>query len=215
MRWASLSGIQNKPYRVGFLVEGVHIDAKKFVRIVDLVGVFADDPDQRRFCLRLIQFLEVRAQCWDDTLIRGRISTEDVLRVTNQASAAPARPALMTHLHDNHGLLDDVGDPRGDKVQKDVDAALSRGLYLDCGLANRFDAFPDKVDIDLGSIPSAETHRLVSTKKSASEMGHALLQLAQQRVDVIVAREADHDVQFLDFDVEWVVILAEKHTHLV
>ena len=42
-----------------------------------------------------------------------------------------------------------------------------------------------------------------------------LLQLAEQGVDVVVVREADHDVQLFDLDVERVVVLAEEDAHLV
>ena len=66
-------------YRIRLFCESVDEDAKQLVGVVDLVGVLSNDPDEGRFRLWLIKLLEVGAQCWDDTLIRRGVFSEDVL----------------------------------------------------------------------------------------------------------------------------------------
>ena len=44
-------------------------------------------------------------------------------------------------------------------------------------------------------------------------MAHALLQRAQQRIDVVLTRQTDHDIQLLHFHVQWIVIFAEEYAH--
>lgn len=43
----------------------------------------------------------------------------------------------------------------------------------------------------------------------------SLLQLAQQGIDILVPRQPNHDVKFLNLDIRWVVVFAEEHPHLV
>ena len=43
----------------------------------------------------------------------------------------------------------------------------------------------------------------------------ALLELAEERVDVLFRDELDHDLELLDLDVGRVVVLAEEDAHLV
>ena len=48
-------------YGVGLFREGVDEDTEELISVVDLLRVFADDPDKRRLCLRLVELVEVRA----------------------------------------------------------------------------------------------------------------------------------------------------------
>jgi hypothetical protein len=43
----------------------------------------------------------------------------------------------------------------------------------------------------------------------------SLLQLAQQRIHVLLSRQPNHDLELLDLDVGRVVVLAEEDAHLV
>ena len=53
--------------------------ANQLVGVVDLVGVLAQDPDQRRLGLGLVELFERGAQRRDDALVPLRVLAEDVL----------------------------------------------------------------------------------------------------------------------------------------
>ena len=56
-------------YGVGLFREGVDEDTEELISVVDLLRVFADDPDKRRLGLGLVEFVEIRAQRGDDTFV--------------------------------------------------------------------------------------------------------------------------------------------------
>ena len=45
--------------------------------------------------------------------------------------------------------------------------------------------------------------------------GTCYLQLGQDLGDVCLTGQSDHNVQFLQLDVDWVVVLHKEHLHLV
>jgi hypothetical protein len=47
---------------IRLLYEGFYENVEQLVSVVDLVGVFANDPDKRCFGLRLVKLVEIRAQ---------------------------------------------------------------------------------------------------------------------------------------------------------
>jgi hypothetical protein len=63
--------------------EGGKEGREEFVGVVDLLGVLAEDPDQRRLGFRLIQLVEVGAERRDDALVPRRVLAEDVLSVAS------------------------------------------------------------------------------------------------------------------------------------
>jgi hypothetical protein len=65
---------------VRLLDERVDEDAEQVRGVVDLVGVLADDPDERRLGFGLVELVEVRAECGDDAFVGGGVFAEDVLR---------------------------------------------------------------------------------------------------------------------------------------
>ena len=56
-------------YGVGLFREGVDEDTEELISVVDLLRVFADDPDKRRLGLGLVKLVEIRAQRGDDTFV--------------------------------------------------------------------------------------------------------------------------------------------------
>lgn len=42
----------------------------------------------------------------------------------------------------------------------------------------------------------------------------SLFELSEDLSDVALVGESDHDVQFLQLDVDWVVVLHKEHLHL-
>jgi len=63
---------------------GVRVEerADEIGRVADLVGVLAEDPDERRLGLGLVELVERRAQGRDDALVAMRVPAEDVLRAS-------------------------------------------------------------------------------------------------------------------------------------
>lgn len=61
------------------------------------------------------------------------------------------------YLHDDDGLLNDVADPGGDEVEKNIYASLSRCVNLDSRLPDSLDTSPHKVDVHLRRIPANAT----------------------------------------------------------
>jgi hypothetical protein len=70
----------DRTYRIALLFERFEEDVQQFVGILNLFRILANDPDQRRLCLWLVQLFQVAAECRDDSLVRVGIFPEDVLR---------------------------------------------------------------------------------------------------------------------------------------
>lgn len=64
---------------VALLLERLQKRPEQLIRIVDLLGVFSQDPDQTRLSLWLFEFLQVGTQGRDDALVRVGVLSEDVL----------------------------------------------------------------------------------------------------------------------------------------
>lgn len=56
---------------------------------------------------------------------------------------------IIEYLHHNHGLLDDIANPRSNKIQQDVHASFGSLLDLDGSLTDSFHTLPHEVDVDL------------------------------------------------------------------
>src|SRR6266702_4632693 len=114
-------------------------------------------------------------------------------------------------LHHYDCFLHNIADSSRDKVQQYIDTPLCASLDLDCCLTYSLYTTSHEIDINFRGIsimnPSAEY--------TPKEGTNVLLQLAQQRVYIVLVGQANHDIQLFHFDVQRVVILAEKYTHLV
>lgn len=66
-------------YLVRLLGEGVHKYPQQFIRIVDLVSILANDPNEGRFRFRLIQLFQICAECGDYSFVCGGVLPEDIL----------------------------------------------------------------------------------------------------------------------------------------
>jgi hypothetical protein len=90
--------------------------------------------------------------------------------------------------------LHDIIDLRVDEIQQDIDAPFRSALNLDCYLANRSYGPTHKVHINVQSV---------------------LLEFHKQLVDISLVADANHNVELLNFDVWWIIILAEENSQLL
>lgn len=68
-----------KLHLVRFLHETIKERGQKLFRIVNLLGIFSEDPNQRGLGVWLIKVIEVRAERRNDALVLLRILAEDIL----------------------------------------------------------------------------------------------------------------------------------------
>jgi hypothetical protein len=115
------------------VLEALQKALQKLSGIIDALGILTNNPDHRCLGLRLIERLQVLAECSDDTLIFVGVATEDIL-------------------DNNNGLLDDVVDLGLDQVKKDVYALLSGTLKLNGTTSNGTDSLADELNIDFLSV---------------------------------------------------------------
>lgn len=66
-------------YGVRLFSETINENSKQFVSVVDSVRIFSNDPDERSFSLRLIEFVKIRTKNWDDALVCGWVFSENIL----------------------------------------------------------------------------------------------------------------------------------------
>ena len=95
--------------------------------------------------------------------------------------------------HHDH-LLHHIANLGVDQLEKHVDRLLSTLLNLDRHLTDRADRLLHKVHVNL--------HRI-------------FLELVKQLVCVAVVCYSDHDLQFCEFEIRRVVVLAEEHSQLL
>lgn len=97
-------------------------------------------------------------------------------------------------LNDHNRLLDDVVHLGVDQIQQSVHALLAGALDLDGDLTDGLDGASHKVHIDFQGV---------------------FLQFRQKLVDIALTGYPDHDLEFLELDVRWVVVLAEENAELL
>jgi hypothetical protein len=78
----------------------------------------------------------------------------------------PALIGKREYLHDHNSLLHDVANSSRNKVQQYIDASLSAGLYLHCGLPYRLDASSHEVNVHLGGISRPESVEAVEPSQA-------------------------------------------------
>jgi hypothetical protein len=50
---------ETRTHRIRFFSKGIDEDSQKLIRIIDLVSIFPDNPDQRGFGFWLVQFVQI------------------------------------------------------------------------------------------------------------------------------------------------------------
>jgi len=65
-------------YNAGLFDESISKIRQKFIRILDCVNIFTDDPDHGCFCFGIIKSLEVLADLFEDTFIVFWVFPEDI-----------------------------------------------------------------------------------------------------------------------------------------
>lgn len=78
---------------------------EQLVCIVDLLGVFAQDPDQTGFCLGLVEIFEVRAERGDDAFVSLWVFPEDVLEEYRISKSQRGRRGMQKCVNDRRLTL--------------------------------------------------------------------------------------------------------------
>lgn len=69
MSQCAIGEIMMSPYSVAFLSESLQERPQQLIRILNLLCVLANEPNQRGLGLRLIQFLKIGTERGDDTFV--------------------------------------------------------------------------------------------------------------------------------------------------
>lgn len=67
-------------YGIRLLHESIHENSQQFISVIDLVRVLSDNPNQRGFGFRFIEFIEVGAQRRNNALVLRWVFPEDILK---------------------------------------------------------------------------------------------------------------------------------------
>lgn len=112
-----------------FLRKGIQEILQQLITILNPIRILPNNPNHRRFRLRLIQIIQILAQDPDNALILVGVAPEDVL-------------------DDDDGFLDDVGDFRLHEGDEDGDAEVGGGVDFDGETADGADGFAHEIDVD-------------------------------------------------------------------
>jgi hypothetical protein len=74
-------------HRIRLVHEAFYENVEQLVGVVDLVGVFPDNPNERCFRLRLVELVEVGTQRRDHALVCGGVFPEDVLSASHPSNS--------------------------------------------------------------------------------------------------------------------------------
>lgn len=191
MSQCAISEIMMSPYSIAFLSESLQERPQQLIRILNLLCVLANEPNQRGLGLRLINSSRLAQSAgMIPSYEWGYFRKMSCQRI----SLIQVYPCSEAYLYDNDSLLYDITNSCLDQLHQYADTSSSSLINLDSNLANRPDGLANKIDINLRRV---------------------FLQLPEQSVHILLVRQSNHNLKLLHLDVGRVVIFAEENAHLV